>query len=227
MKTSLMVLVTAGLLARLGALTAGESLPEDREDGGEALVRRLEEVTREQVRATVTDFPVLRGEDDPRDLMASVEGRVLQRALEALARARLGEEDAHEALVAVVADEVKKLANQTAQATEEISSAAEVISNHTRVAGDAIGEISEIIRQIHDIQTTIASGVEEQTATTAEIAHSVAEAATGSSEMAERIAGIAAAVQQTAVASTSSHKGADELAAMAEELEKIVGRFTY
>jgi len=128
---------------------------------------------------------------------------------------------------AVVADEVKKLANQTAQATEEISSAAEVISNHTRVAGDAIAEISEIIRQIHDIQTTIASGVEEQTATTAEIAHSVAEAATGSSEMAERIAGIAAAVQQTAVASTSSHQGADELAAMAEELKKIVGRFTY
>ena len=128
---------------------------------------------------------------------------------------------------AVVADEVKKLANQTAQATEEISSIAEAISNHTKVAGEAIGEISEIIRKIHDLQTTIASGVEEQTATTAEIAHSVTEAATGSSEIAERIAGIAAAVQQTAVASASSHEGADELAAMAEELNKIVGRFTY
>ncbi len=128
---------------------------------------------------------------------------------------------------AVVADEVKKLANQTAQATEEISSTAEVISNHTKVAVDATEEISGIIRKIHDIQTTIASGVEEQTATTAEIAHSVTEAATGSSEIAERIAGIAAAVQQTAVASTSSHEGADELARMAEELKKIVGRFTY
>jgi methyl-accepting chemotaxis protein len=128
---------------------------------------------------------------------------------------------------AVVADEVKKLAKQTAQATEEISSIAEAISNHTKVAGEAIGEISEIIRKIHDIQTTIASGVEEQTATTAEIAHSVTEAATGSSEIAERIAGIAAAVQQTAVASASLHEGADELAAMAEELNKIVGRFTY
>ncbi len=128
---------------------------------------------------------------------------------------------------AVVADEVKKLANQTAQATEEISSTAEVISNHTKVAGDATEEISGIIRMIHDIQTTIASGVEEQTATTAEIAHSVAEAATGSSEIAERIAGIAAAVQQTAVASTASHEGGDELASMAEELKKIIGRFTY
>ena len=128
---------------------------------------------------------------------------------------------------AVVADEVKKLANQTAQATEEISSTAEVISNHTRLAGEAIEEISTIIRSIHDIQTTIASGVEEQTATTAEIAHSVTEAATGSSEIAERIAGIAAAVQQTAAASTSSHEGADQLAALAAELQQIVGRFTY
>ena len=128
---------------------------------------------------------------------------------------------------AVVADEVKKLANQTAQATEEISSTAEVISNHTRVAGEAIEEISSIIRSIHDIQTTIASGVEEQTATTAEIAHSVTEAATGSSEIAERIAGIAAAVQQTTAASTSSHEGADQLAELAAELRQIVGRFTY
>lgn len=128
---------------------------------------------------------------------------------------------------AVVADEVKKLANQTAEATEEISSTAEEITNHTNVAVNATEEISGIIRKIHDIQTTIASGVEEQTATTAEIAHSVTEAATGSSEIAERIAGIAAAVQQTAAASTSSHEGGDELAAMAEELKKIVGRFTY
>ena len=128
---------------------------------------------------------------------------------------------------AVVADEVKKLASQTAQATEEISSTADVIGAHTKVAGEAIAEISNIIGKIHDIQTTIASGVEEQTATTAEIAHSVTEAATGSGEIAERIAGIAAAVQQTAMASTSSHERADELAEMAAQLKQIVGRFTY
>ncbi len=128
---------------------------------------------------------------------------------------------------AVVADEVKKLAKQTAHATEEISATAEAISSQTDDAGKAITEISAIIRKIHDIQTTIASGVEEQTATTAEIAHSVTEAATGSGEIAERIAGIAAAVQQTAIASTSSHERADELAMMAEKLKQIVGRFTY
>jgi methyl-accepting chemotaxis protein len=128
---------------------------------------------------------------------------------------------------AVVADEVKKLANQTAQATEEISSTARTISEQTVVAGEAINEITTIIEKIHDIQTIIASGVEEQTATTAEIAHAVSEAATGSREIAERIAGIAAAVQETAAASLSSREGADELAEMSGDLQRVVGRFKY
>jgi len=128
---------------------------------------------------------------------------------------------------AVVADEVKKLANQTAQATEEISATAQAINEHTAVAGEAIKEITAIIENIHDIQTIIASGVEEQTATTAEIAHAVSEAATGSREIAERIAGIAAAVQETAAASGSSREGADEVAQMADDLQRVVGRFKY
>jgi methyl-accepting chemotaxis protein len=128
---------------------------------------------------------------------------------------------------AVVADEVKKLANETAQATEEISAIAVAIENETGSAGDAVARITEIIRSIHDIQTTIASGVEEQTATTAEIAHSVSEAATGAGEIAERIAEIAAAVQQTTDASSSSRGDADTLAQLAAELKRVVGRFTY
>jgi len=128
---------------------------------------------------------------------------------------------------AVVADEVKKLANQTAKATEEISATAKAISDQTIVAGEAIAEITAIIETIHDIQTIIASGVEEQTATTAEIAHAVSEAATGSREIAERIAGIAAAVQETAAASISSREGAEEVARMAADLQRVVGRFTY
>ena len=91
----------------------------------------------------------------------------------------------------------------------------------------SINQITTIIENIHDIQTIIASGVEEQTATTAEIAHAVSEAATGSREIAERIAGIAAAVQQTAAASLSSREGADELAEMSADLQRVVGRFKY
>ena len=95
------------------------------------------------------------------------------------------------------------------------------------MAGEAINGITSIIENIHDIQTIIASGVEEQTATTAEIAHAVSEAATGSREIAERIAGIAAAAQETAAASLSSREVADELAQMSGDLQKVVGRFKY
>ncbi|MCU0302756.1 MAG: methyl-accepting chemotaxis protein [Thermoanaerobaculales bacterium] len=128
---------------------------------------------------------------------------------------------------AVVADEVKKLAGETARATEEISATAQMISRQTGVAGEAIREIAGIIENIHDIQTIIASGVEEQTATTAEIANAIAEAASGSREIAERIAGIAAAVQETAAASLSSRESADDLARMSADLQRVVGRFKY
>lgn len=128
---------------------------------------------------------------------------------------------------AVVADEVKKLANQTAEATEEISATAATIEEHTAHAGEAMSSITETIQSIHDIQTTIASAVEQQTATTSEIAHSVGEAATGAGEIAERIAEIAAAVQQTTEASASSREAADRLSTMAAELRAIIGKFTY
>jgi methyl-accepting chemotaxis protein len=128
---------------------------------------------------------------------------------------------------AVVADEVKTLAGETAKATEEISATANTIGEHTRAAGSEIASISETIRHIHSIQTTIASAVEEQTATTSEIAISISEAATGASEIAERIAEIAADVQQITEASGLARESADELNNLATALQRIVGRFKY
>ena len=61
----------------------------------------------------------------------------------------------------------------------------------------AIGEIAGIIGQINDTQTTIASAVEEQTATTNEMSRNVAEAATGSTEIAQNITGVARSASDT------------------------------
>jgi len=128
---------------------------------------------------------------------------------------------------AVVANEVKELANQTAKATDEISSKIQAIQNDTEGAVDAIGEISMIINQINDISNTIASAVEEQTATTTEISRNVHEAATGSEEIANNISGVAQAAQDTSAGITRNQTAANELADMAGELQKLVSRFKY
>ena len=128
---------------------------------------------------------------------------------------------------AVVANEVKELANQTAKATDEISSKIQAIQNDTGSAVDAIGEISMIINQINDISNTIASAVEEQTATTAEIGRNVGEAAQGTTEITENINGVAQAAKDTSQGIGQTQTAGNELAKMAADLQTLVGQFKY
>jgi len=128
---------------------------------------------------------------------------------------------------AVVANEVKELAKETAKATEDISAKIETIQTDTRSAVNAIGQIGQIITQINDIQNTIASAVEEQTATTNEISRNVSDAAQGSGEIAQNITGVARAAQSTSGGATDTDRAANELSRMAAELQKLVGQFTY
>jgi len=128
---------------------------------------------------------------------------------------------------AVVANEVKELAKETAKATEEIGRKIEAIQVDTGSAVDAIGGISMIINQINDIQITIASAVEEQTATTNEISRSVADAARGSTDIAQNITNVAQAVQNTLSSANDMHTASDEMARMAAELQQLVDRFHY
>jgi methyl-accepting chemotaxis protein len=128
---------------------------------------------------------------------------------------------------AVVANEVKELAKQTAKATEDISRKIEAIQGDTKGAVDAIAQIGKIINQINDIQNTIASAVEEQTATTGEISRNVAEAAKGSSEIAQNITGVAQAARNTTEGAGNTKNSADELSRMALDLQKLVAQFKY
>ncbi len=122
---------------------------------------------------------------------------------------------------AVVANEVKELAKETAKATEDISAKIEAIQSDTRGAVTAIGQISSIINRINDIQGTIASAVEQQTATTNEISRNVAEGARGTEEIARNITGVARAAQDTSRGVTTALGATRALAAMAAELERI------
>ncbi len=126
---------------------------------------------------------------------------------------------------AVVANEVKELAKQTAKATEDISHKVATIQGDSKSAVEAIAQVCAIISQINDIQGTIASAVEEQSATTKEIGRSVTEAANRSSEITRTIASVAEAAGETSRGSQDTESAASELAKMAAELQKLVSRF--
>ncbi|GIM95921.1 methyl-accepting chemotaxis protein [Paractinoplanes toevensis] len=126
---------------------------------------------------------------------------------------------------AVVATEVKDLAQETAKATEDISRRVEAIQADTSNAVEAIAEISRIISEINDYQVTIASAVEEQTATTNEMSRSIGDAASGSSAIAGNINSVAAAVQAQTGALQEADQSVTELTQVADELRGVVARF--
>ncbi|KQS58375.1 chemotaxis protein [Geodermatophilus sp. Leaf369] len=128
---------------------------------------------------------------------------------------------------AVVANEVKELAQETARATEDIARRVEAIQGDSVAAVAAIGRISVTIGTINDHQLTIASAVEEQTATTNEMSRSVTEAAGGTTEIAGTITGVSDAAGATTQALGQTQVAVDELARMAGELRTTVGRFRY
>jgi methyl-accepting chemotaxis protein len=128
---------------------------------------------------------------------------------------------------AVVANEVKELAKETAKATEDISRKIEAIQGDTKGAVAAIGQISSVIVQINDIQNTIASAVEEQSATTNEISRNLAEAAHGSTDITRNIGGVAEAARSTTAGATDTQKSAQSLERMSAELQGLIAQFKY
>lgn len=126
---------------------------------------------------------------------------------------------------AVVANEVKELAKETARATEEIGQKIEAIQTDTRAAVTAIAQVSDIINQVNDISSTIASAVEEQTATTNEIGRNVTDAARGTTEIAQNISHVAHATEQTLSGARDTQVAARALTEMASQLQLLVNRF--
>lgn len=126
---------------------------------------------------------------------------------------------------AVVANEVKELAKETARATEDISQKIATIQGDTQRSVEAIGQIGDIISKINNLQTTIASAVEEQTATTNEIGRNVAEAARGATEIAQSISSVAGVADDTRSGALSTRESASGLSVMAEMLRETVGKF--
>lgn len=128
---------------------------------------------------------------------------------------------------AVVANEVKELAKETAKATDDIGRRIDAIQGDSLDAVAAIESIGNIVAQIDGIQGTIASAVEEQTATTNEMARNVADASVGAADIAGSIANLTGQAQENAAGANQIQGASSELARMAAELQALLEGFRF
>lgn len=126
---------------------------------------------------------------------------------------------------AVVASEVKSLAQQTAQATEQIAEQIEAMQSVTGEAVESIESIATTIGRINEISSSVASAVTEQSAATDEIARGVEEAATGTQGVTENVSAVSQAAGDTSSAATQVSSAASELASQTEGLKSRIEGF--
>ncbi|GAK60891.1 methyl-accepting chemotaxis sensory transducer with Pas/Pac sensor [Candidatus Vecturithrix granuli] len=126
---------------------------------------------------------------------------------------------------AVVANEIKELSRETAASAEDIIHKLEAIRSSSEEATTAISAITAIITQIHDLSEATASGVEEQSITTGEIARRMGETAQGSQDITRVIAEIATEAQHTSRGAVDVQAAAKELASLADHLHHLVSKF--
>ncbi len=126
---------------------------------------------------------------------------------------------------AIVAQEVKALAAQTAKATEEISGQIAGMQTVTQESVGAIKEIGATIGRISEIAATVAAAVEEQAATTQEIARNVYQAAQGTGEVATNITEVNRGASETGTASAQVLSSAQSLSSESHRLGVEVQKF--
>jgi len=140
---------------------------------------------------------------------------------------------------AVVANEIKDLAKQTAEATGAIKQQIEGIQNASNVTVTGIRTITEIINEIDEIVSNIATALDEQAGTMTELITNIQQAGEGIGEVAENVAQsssvsqeIAADVAQVNQAASEISQGtgevkekADQLKQYASDLHNLIEKF--
>lgn len=126
---------------------------------------------------------------------------------------------------AVVASEVKTLAGQSAQATQRIAGMVSDIQGRSAAASTSIASIVEVVKRITDLQHSVATAVEEQSATTKDIAANVNEVATGIKQVTENITGVAKAAEISSQAAAQANRAATELLTVSTDLKAAIERF--
>ncbi len=126
---------------------------------------------------------------------------------------------------AVVADEVKKLANETARKTEEIEGRISEIQQATNASVQAMQEIIRNISDIDAASTGTASAVEEQNSVIAEITRNITEVSDAARQVATVIGNVQIAANETGEASNMLSVSSSEISDLAGSLQGAVQNF--
>lgn len=126
---------------------------------------------------------------------------------------------------AVVASEVKALANETAKATENISQLVTEIQLETKTAVGSIAKIGDVMRDLDQSSTAIASAMEEQGATTQSVAENVAQAANGTRDVSDSIKVVKDASVESSDATHAVQSSINDLTEQSNLLRDEVNRF--
>ncbi len=141
---------------------------------------------------------------------------------------------------AVVANEIKALAKQTADATSKIKGQVEDIQTSIGDRVQDISEVTGVINRLNDIVTTLASAVEEQSATVNEISNNMEQMNLGVSEISRNISestavtsdiatdiAIVSSVAETITQRSSDVKNSsDDLRNLAHKMNDLVHTFS-
>jgi len=119
---------------------------------------------------------------------------------------------------AVVASEVKNLSNQTSKATEDITAQVQSVQSVASEVFSALGSIKTAVDKVNEYAGGISAAVEEQSATTSEIAKNMTLASSGTKVVDENISAIS---QISSNAKDSSGQMIDASNMLSQEAEKL------
>ena len=127
---------------------------------------------------------------------------------------------------AVVANEVKELAKQTSNASEDITNKIATIQEDTQLAISSIEEITTLIEKVNSLTNNISAAVEEQAATTNTVSGTIRESASKTQEIASLAESLESSAAKTMNIVADNNTSAKTLSELSTNLNKLLAYFT-